>query len=250
MSDISGYTPRLEHGEQHLPDTGAGLAPAERILALWAPYATQGAKPKGVDRTRVAHARIDYGRWIADCPYGCGGAQVPPWTDRRFFCINCANGGTGKWCPLEWPDAADVETAETLMQYRPPRGHFFDPRIETVSDLAVENTFQGYASDLPEHLEARLTRVPIVRGPIRHVPADDADHDDRPGTVDDKRLAAALIAGTAHMLPFNAGDVTGARRDPADTIDLSMFEAGATASGPPAARAAALNRVSKARNAK
>lgn len=234
------YTPTLETGDTHLVDLGDGLDPAERILRLWEPYATTGSKPAGVAKGVVAHARIDDGRWIVDCPFNCGNAQLPSHVDRRFFCILCENAPvSGKWVMVQWPEDDAIEAAEILMSNRPRRGKWWNPEIETVGDLATENDFQGFNSDLPARLETRITRPPIVRGVIF---GNDPDHDPAPGAVD-PGLADRIIAGTAHLGPVPAPVETFEQRVErfAEAADLVARTAR------PAARAAALNRVTRAK---
>jgi len=38
-------------------------------------------------------ARIDYGRWLADCE--CGGAELVSFKDPFFFCLSCGNFSCG-----------------------------------------------------------------------------------------------------------------------------------------------------------
>lgn len=156
------YLPTFETAETHLADLGDGLGPAARILRLWRPYAETGATPRAVTASsKPAVARVDLTRWLADCPHRCGNAQVVAWTDRRFFCVACENGGSGRWAPVAWPDDELVEAAELILIQRPLRNRFFDPAAETVGDLATENDWQGFPSNLPDRLERRITRPPM-----------------------------------------------------------------------------------------
>jgi len=44
---------------------------------------------------KPVYARIDWGRWIADCPF-CSGAERVSKEDKTFFCFSCEmkdNGG-------------------------------------------------------------------------------------------------------------------------------------------------------------
>jgi hypothetical protein len=59
-----------------------------------------------------AAARVDYGRWLADCPApGCKNAQLLDPADPRWFCVACHNADVGgRWRPVAWPaDRAAVE---------------------------------------------------------------------------------------------------------------------------------------------
>ena len=46
-------------------------------------------------------ARLDAGRWIADCPMGCGGAEKVSQADPVFLCLSC--GSDEKWWPVAFP---------------------------------------------------------------------------------------------------------------------------------------------------
>lgn len=60
-------------------------------------------RPYGVDLGGTpAYARLNYGRWLVECP--CGEAQIVSPHDPRFFCFQCANGGTRLWRNVIWPD--------------------------------------------------------------------------------------------------------------------------------------------------
>lgn len=66
--------------------------------------------PREIDGEPV-YARVDFGRWIADCE--CGGAvYVDPEKD-GFFCGNCKNNG-GKLRPVVFPENAKEIEDELL----------------------------------------------------------------------------------------------------------------------------------------
>jgi hypothetical protein len=69
------------------------------------------------DRTagNPVYARIDYGRWIADCE--CGGAEMVDPNEPIFFCLSCGNKVTsGRARKVEFPkDRVKIET-ETMQQ--------------------------------------------------------------------------------------------------------------------------------------
>ena len=64
------------------------------------------------------YARVDFGRWIADCE--CGGAEYVdpdyPW----YFCNSCGNSGcNGQLRPIIIPEAAEREAIEKTLNKRP-----------------------------------------------------------------------------------------------------------------------------------
>lgn len=56
--------------------------------------ATIGNNKRIVNTPRL-HARVNHGRWVADCPF-CGGAEMV-WleTPSLFFCFSCRNKAIG-----------------------------------------------------------------------------------------------------------------------------------------------------------
>lgn len=72
----------------------------------------------------AAYARVDDGRWLADCPAGCGSACDLIAGETRYWCTECGNGGTGHTAPLIWPDqldrlTANLESLPRQLQYWP-----------------------------------------------------------------------------------------------------------------------------------
>lgn len=54
-----------------------------------------------------AQARIDFGRWIAACPFCGRDCMVDP-DDPFFFCLHCAGNGSGDAAPCIFPDDRDA----------------------------------------------------------------------------------------------------------------------------------------------
>ncbi|MFI6296700.1 hypothetical protein ACIBEJ_34280 [Nonomuraea sp. NPDC050790] len=82
------------------------------------------ARPSGHNPATQAFARVDDGRWIADCPWGCGSAfNLPEGTD-TFWCTECAGGGWGLTAELIWPSGIakltrNLESLPVALQYWP-----------------------------------------------------------------------------------------------------------------------------------
>lgn len=81
-------------------------------------------RPRGHNPDVGARARVDEGRWIADCPWGCGAAFNLPAGATWFWCTECAGGGWGLTAELIWPEAIDqltmnLESLPTLLQFWP-----------------------------------------------------------------------------------------------------------------------------------
>ncbi|MEV4173975.1 hypothetical protein [Nonomuraea sp. NPDC049709] len=110
--------------------------PAPQPLTSWPAYwefadsrraATQQGpvpRPTGDDPARTAYARVDDGRWIADCPWGCGAAFNLPAGAPWMWCTECAGGGLGLTAVLVWPTSMDrltvnLESLPSMLQFWP-----------------------------------------------------------------------------------------------------------------------------------
>jgi len=73
--------------------------------------------------TNTVTARIDAGRWVADCPY-CAGSEVVSRTGKIFFCLSCgmaADGGRVR--VVVFP--ADIVAVEALVSDLLPNQRFW-----------------------------------------------------------------------------------------------------------------------------
>lgn len=63
-------------------------------------------------------ARVDFGRWIADCE--CGGAEAVDPDDAFFYCLSCGNNAiNGRIRSVIFPDASERAQIEALLLARP-----------------------------------------------------------------------------------------------------------------------------------
>lgn len=108
------YTP-----PSHLPaDAWGHLAGAERVIAWYEQTAQRRLpRPVGEPSGEPLYARIDAGRWVAQCP--CGSAQVVTPSDPRMFCVECLTG----WRPVLIP--ADIDAAERSVVEAPVHARFW-----------------------------------------------------------------------------------------------------------------------------
>lgn len=94
------------------PDAWALVPPAARCTRWYEVKQQRRIElPDGLLLGHITYARIDAGRWVADCP--CGSAQVVTPTDPRLGCPECG----AAWFPLTFPDdvaAAEAAVAELL----------------------------------------------------------------------------------------------------------------------------------------
>lgn len=122
---------RLRFAEQALP----APAPIRRWEHFWdfldsARLRSGGPlvpRPTGLNPEVKAYARVDDGRWLADCPWGCGAAFIIPAGETRFWCTECAGGGFGLLAALVWPDGMDrlainLESLPSMLQFWPCAG--------------------------------------------------------------------------------------------------------------------------------
>lgn len=91
-------------------------------------------------------ARVEHGRWIADCPCGAGVAVHPTWSETG--CLEC-----GRWWPVMVPSEWDA--IESVLLARPKRDTRNWLTLETVEKLRAENVAHG----LPEVIGGPKPRV-------------------------------------------------------------------------------------------
>jgi hypothetical protein len=142
----------------HHPDKRWGnTTAAERIVLAHWHMETNGFNvtlPKLHTTKVVTHARLDWGRWVVDCPW-CASAQHASREDHRFFCVECGNAAVrGQWISVVWPDDAEIARVEELLSCRPSKDNqfwtptwatFAPPRFarEEIDVLVVENKVHG-----------------------------------------------------------------------------------------------------------
>ena len=103
--------------------------------------------PDGVDLSAPpAIARIEDGKWIADCPApGCRGAMIIFGDPAAgFMCASCFNSDIGRrYRPVLWP--AEKGAIEELLLRRPMPVNRNWSSSETAADIAAENAGHGIA---------------------------------------------------------------------------------------------------------
>lgn len=123
-ADRSGGRSLLEHAQQS-PSSVGDLTPPAAGVAL------------GVNLA----ARVNGGRWIADCPTdGCCGAEFVNLDDPLFFCCECRNAEVAHQpIPITVPAVATRKQIEAYLGARPaPATRNWFPH-ETIKDLRDEN---------------------------------------------------------------------------------------------------------------
>ncbi len=89
----------------------------------------------------LALAYVNRGRWLAACPFQCGGADI---ADRDWFiCRQCLNHPVdGHRIPLVWPSADDMAAIEAALVVRPLHAQNWEPN-ESIGSLLAENVEHG-----------------------------------------------------------------------------------------------------------
>ncbi|MFD9225375.1 hypothetical protein ACFWDI_36445 [Streptomyces sp. NPDC060064] len=96
------------------------LQPAERVIAYMERVQQRRLpRPQGVLPGEVLIARIDAGRWVAQCPH-CSSAQVVTPDDPRMWCVECLPDG---WSRVRFP--ADPAATEATVEGQPTRERFW-----------------------------------------------------------------------------------------------------------------------------
>lgn len=95
------------------------------------------ATPTETSKKDSVAARVNWGRWVANCNW-CPSAQIVSPADPQFFCPECANGGLGKWVPIRFPTEADQTKISEILSVRPVENRNWEPH-ESTKDLRGEN---------------------------------------------------------------------------------------------------------------
>ena len=128
----------FHHPDPRMQDASA----AERIvITFWFKNDFGARLPSNMTQKAITYARVDYGRWVVDCPW-CKSAQHASREDRRFFCVECGNAPVnGHWIGVFWPP--EWEQIEELLSRRPHPGNQWWWPGETVQGLERENNENG-----------------------------------------------------------------------------------------------------------
>lgn len=95
-------------------------------------------RPTKVSRKVTVYARVEHGRWLADCPW-CRNAIFAPLTDPRFFCPDCLNAPIGgEFCRLVAPTVEAREQIANLLLRVPLENCRNWLPTETVEELAEQ----------------------------------------------------------------------------------------------------------------
>lgn len=122
-------------------------AVSRRAFALKNPSFSGDQTPpaEGVALGVRAVARVNGGRWIADCPTpDCNGAEYVSFTDPVLFCHGCRNAAVDHLLiPVDVPSEKTRTQVETYLLARPvPETRNWDPS-EPVTKLRDENRERG-----------------------------------------------------------------------------------------------------------
>lgn len=105
-------------------------------IRLWIKFQRRPAPPVPTeeDNPPLLYARVNHGRWIADCPVSeCNNAHIVSKEERLFLCNAC---GEGRWYIVGFPPEA--KEIEALLVARAEINQNLDVG-ETIDDLDREN---------------------------------------------------------------------------------------------------------------
>ena len=109
---------------------------ASRVTRVLPPEATPDNIQGQVD------AYVNHGRWIAECPHGCGEAYVTSKQDPLFWCAGCRNTlNGGRWYLVAFPKA--LARIERALEKRLARTNMNWTPGETSQALEAENKAHG-----------------------------------------------------------------------------------------------------------
>ena len=98
-----------------------------------------------VTDTEPYEARIEHGRWLADCP-NCRGAENVTADEPVMYCCSCGNEHLeGQLAPVHFPEDKQRKKLERLLTKRPRQNQNWSPG-ESIEQLMAENTVHGIES--------------------------------------------------------------------------------------------------------
>jgi hypothetical protein len=107
-----------------------------------------------------AVAYVNWGRWVVECPYGCGNALTLPPGHPTFFCTDTAGtGGCHRTADIEWPPNADQIMAALAKRPAPkhrnwfPAGHPLAVRAEIPHGQTVHELDEETDRHAADHLQ-------------------------------------------------------------------------------------------------
>jgi len=102
------------------------------------------AVQRAVDREAApVAARVNHGRWIAECPACAGGAEMVDPAEPILFCMNCGNRDIGgAYRAVAFPGPAMMAAIEELLADRPEQHKNWEPG-EDAAVLVAENVAHG-----------------------------------------------------------------------------------------------------------
>ena len=88
-------------------------------------------------------AEINYGNWIARCPF-CTGAELVDPEDPRFYCLSCdMKAINGQWLQVEMPTISFRQKLEAELLKRPRENNRNWLPGETLTRIKQENKERG-----------------------------------------------------------------------------------------------------------
>lgn len=109
------------------------------LTKAWIQARRRGRMPGFETATETLKAFVNHGRWIVQCPNGCGTAICPSTIERYFVCITC---GTVAY-HVEFPKVRDMVAIELVLEARARLETRNWNGTETIAELRAENRARG-----------------------------------------------------------------------------------------------------------
>lgn len=107
------------------------------------PISIQPLLEARINAAPIGLSRSYEGRWIADCPGQCGGAECVDLDNLIFMCCSCWNAAYDhQWLKVTVPPTERRKQIERLLLKRPGKARNWLPH-ETLSDIVTENLARG-----------------------------------------------------------------------------------------------------------
>jgi len=104
-------------------------------------------------RKYSVYARIDKGRWLADCPICSRSNYVDP-DEAVFYCFGCGNQGTGSFAQVIFPEKR--ERIEALLLARPVASdHDTNPVSAAINSRPLRGLERNWNGESVEEIEAQ-----------------------------------------------------------------------------------------------
>ncbi len=134
------------------------IDPSQLVERFWEqlPALTGLPAPSELAEEISVEACVNWGRWLAGCPF-CSGSELVSVADPRFACLTCGHRDTvyeGLWIPVLFP--VDFDAIEAALEGRAVPNRNWLPG-ETLERLAADNAGAARWDAVVAHRAGQLT---------------------------------------------------------------------------------------------